>query len=142
MRKILGFIIVSLMFFVNCGGDVSTPAFAQDTPEDGTVEVGFKSAAISAGATDGKKPVIAVDAGFAGNGTAIGVPTGFTADQCKFTAAAANIGGSSLSTSVSINLSTGEVVCEKLVQERVEIPPETKDCVASYTVICVREDDI
>ena len=81
---------------------------------------------------------IVVDAGFAGNGTAIAIPSSYAASQCKFTASAANIEGRAISTSVSINTSTGEVVCEKVVQEREEVAPETRDCVASYTMICIR----
>ena len=77
-------------------------------------------------------------AGFAGNGTAIAIPSSYAASQCKFTASAANIEGRAISTSVSINTSTGEVVCEKVVQEREEVAPETRDCVASYTMICIR----
>jgi len=131
--RILGVIAVSLMFFVHCGGEVTTTAFAQDAGQEGAVDVSYKDAAITS--ADGN---VGVDAGFAGNGTTIEIPTGFTAAQCKFTAAAANLDGSAISTSVSINHETGEVICQKLVQERVEIPPETVDCVASYTVICVK----
>lgn len=134
MWKIPGLVVLSLTFLANCGGEVTTTAFAQEAGADGTVETGFKNAAI----TVTPPTSVAVDAGFAGNGTVISLPTGFTADQCKFTAAAASIDGGAISTSVSINHETGEVICEKIVQERIEIPPETKDCVASYTVICVK----
>lgn len=133
MWRVLGLVVVALLFFVQCGGDTTTNAFAQESGSDETVDVAYKSAAIFS--TDGN---VGIDAGFASNGTAISIPAGFTAEQCKFTAAAANIAGEAISTSVSINNETGEVVCEKLVQERVEVPAETRDCVASYTVICVK----
>lgn len=134
MRSLLALIFISLMFLIHCGGEVTTPAFAEEGGDDGgTVEAEFKDAAITGAGGD-----VAVDAGFAGNGTTIQIPAGFDVTQCKFTAAAATIDGSAISTNVSINHDTGAIVCQKIVQERVEIPPETKDCVASYTVICTK----
>ncbi len=137
---LLALVVLAALTLVRCGGAEGSSAGgmpAADDPEDLAPVV--KSAAITAGSTDGQKAVVAVDAGFAGNGTTIDIPTGFVASECKFTAAAANVSGSAISTSVSINSTTGEVVCEKVVQERVEVPPETQDCVASYTIICVHE---
>lgn len=132
----LGFAILFAFLLVHCGGEIGgngNEVFAEedDGASDGAPKI--KSESIAGAGGD-----VAVDAGFASNGTAISIPTGFTASQCKFTAAAANIDGSAISTTVSINTTTGEVVCEKVVQTREEIPPETKDCVASYTVICTK----
>ncbi len=98
-----------------------------------------KNAAISAGSSSGQKAVVAVDAGFAGNNTTIATPSGFTIDECKFTAAVAMVQGSAISTSVTVDSTTGDVTCEKVVQERSNVPAETQDCVASYTMICVHE---
>lgn len=140
MKGRLIFLAVGMLFLTRCGGVDTGPAgdaFAEEAGSADDLVPTIKEAAISAG-SDTVNPIVAVDAGFAGNGTTIGIPTGFTASQCKFTAAAANVSGSAISTSVSINTTTGTVRCEKVVQEREEVPPETKDCVASYTVICVR----
>ena len=134
------------LLFLHCGageGSAETTAFADETKEkvfeEGSIISDGKDVAISAGSTNGQKAVMAVDAGFAGDGTVVNIPTGFTASQCKFTAAPANIEGSAISTSASINSSTGEVVCQKVVQERTNVPPETKSCVASYTILCIKE---
>ena len=81
---------------------------------------------------------VAVDAGFAGDGVFIQIPSGFTAAQCRFTASPATIDGSAISTQAGINDETGEVICEKVVQERPEVPPQFQSCTASYTVICVK----
>ena len=86
---------------------------------------------------------MAVDAGFASNGVAIAIPTGFDISQCKFTAAASNIDANAISTYVSIDsvssTTSATVICRKVVQEREETPPETGDCVASYTMICFKQ---
>jgi hypothetical protein len=94
---------------------------------------GVKDAAIT-----GASGNIAVDAGFAGDGAIIHIPAGFTSAQCKFTASPSIIDGNAISTEASINRDTGEIICEKVVQERVEIPPEIQACTASYTIICVK----
>lgn len=134
MKKFLIVLLLSSFVMVHCGGEggkvvVGSEAQAQETAE----LVKFKNEAIP-----GAGGNVAVDAGFAANGTKISLPAGFTTAQCKMTAALANIQGNALSTSVAINTTTGEVICKKVVQEREEVPPETKDCVASYTIICVK----
>lgn len=137
MKKNVLIVVMAALGLIHCGGaEVSD---AQVQAQDGTVSDsqqiagGVKDAAIT-----GAGGNIAVDAGFASDGTTINIPTGFTASQCKLTAAAATIEGSAISTRVSIDQTTGEVVCEKVVQERTEIPPEVKGCVASYTIICTK----
>jgi hypothetical protein len=118
-----------------CGAEAGGEALAETSEEalDGDIAGGVKDAAIS-----GAGGNVAVDAGFAGDGSVIQIPAGFTAAQCKFTASAATIDGSAISTQVSINRATGEVICEKVVQPRVEIPPEVQGCTASYTIVCVK----
>jgi hypothetical protein len=139
MRILSSLFLAAILFSAGCGGEAATAgvgtAQAEETGTDGGGDLGggVKDAAIT-----GSGGNVAVDAGFAGNGTVIQVPAGFTAAQCKFTAAAATIDGNAISTQVSINHETGEVICEKVVQERTEIPPEVKDCAASYTIICVK----
>jgi hypothetical protein len=128
--------IVFAAFLAGCGAEAGSEAMAQ-TPEEetdgGEISGGVKDAAIS-----GAGGNVAVDAGFAGDGSVIQIPSGFTAAQCKFTASAATVDGSAISTQVSINRETGEVICEKVVQPRVEIPPEVQGCTASYTIVCVK----
>ena len=137
MGKYFVLAVICALFLVHCGGDATTSAFAQDAGGDlgGGSEVasGFKDAAIT-----GAGGNIAVDAGFAANNTVIAIPSGFTASQCKFTSALATLDGKSISAQASIDHDTGRVICEKVVQERVEIPPEVKDCTASYTIICTK----
>jgi hypothetical protein len=124
-----------------CGGEALTGGVGSaeagvDTTAaagDGEIAGGVKDAAIS-----GAGGNVAVDAGYAGNGAVIAIPAGFTAAQCRFTAAPAVIDGRATSIQASINRDTGEVTCEKVVQERPEIPPEFQDCTASFTVICVK----
>ncbi len=138
--KELPLLFLGIIFWSACGATVQAQAVDSFTEtEAGSVIVPeTKADSITAGGT-GKVAMVAVDAGFAGGGSTIPIPTGgFTAADCKFTAAVANVQGSALSTSVSINKTTGEVVSQKVVQERVEVPPTTKNCVASYTVICVK----
>lgn len=131
--------ILFLIILAGCGTEAGsdTPAGeAGDLNENeaaGNISGGVKDAAIS-----GAGGNVAVDAGFAGDGTFIQIPAGFVAAQCKFTAAAATIDGRAISTQVSINRETGEVICEKVVQDRVEIPPEVQSCTASYTIVCVK----
>lgn len=136
MKKfiVLTVAVASLVGFVGCGGEAAEVPDVQDPGADAAeIGGGVKDAAIS-----GAGGNVAVDAGFAGDGTFIQIPAGFSASQCKFTAAAATIDGDAISIQVSINRETGEVVCEKVVQERTEIPPEVQGCTASYTVICVK----
>ncbi len=127
-------ILISAFVLSHCGGEGPSPANASAGEEDSTGVEGvpeFKDAAITGGN-------VAVDAGYASDGVTVVIPTGFDPSQCKFTAALANIDGSAISTSVSIDSVTGQVTCKKVVQERVEIPAEEQGCVASYTVICVQ----
>ena len=135
-RLFIALMFVSL-FLIQCGGGVDgsgSSAFAGNPGTANNLVPEIKNTALTVnGVAD-----VAFDAGFAGNGTIIAIPDGFDATDCKLTAAAANIEGKAISTSVSINSTTGEVICEKVVQEREELPPETKDCVASYTIICAK----
>lgn len=127
--------ILFAVFLAGCGAEAGNEAMAQSPEEldDGAIAGGVKDAAIS-----GAGGNVAVDAGFAGDGSIIQIPAGFSAAQCKFTAAAATIDGAAISTQVSINRETGEVICEKVVQPRSEIPPEIQSCTASYTIVCVK----
>lgn len=137
MRKLLAFLFCAAMISVQCGGvDVGPADGLESAEEGGSPEIAPATKSVAQTVTPPAS--VGVDAGFASNGTTVDIPAGFTLDQCRFTAAAANIDGNALSTRVSINSETGEVLCEKVVQERTEVPPETKDCVASFTVICVR----
>lgn len=140
MKRMFVLLFVATFFLLQCGGtgglatgEGNSEANAQNSQES---EPGDLTPSIKSDAITGAGGKVAVDAGFAGDGTTIEIPANFTASQCKFTAAAANISGSAISTSVSINSTTGEVICKKVVQEREEVPAETKGCVASYTVIC------
>ncbi len=134
---LLGLVSLGGLFLVQCGGSDVGPErqlMAQETSQVGSsTDLSPVTKADSIGGT-----TVAVDAGFASDGSSIAIPTGFTVTQCKFTAAAANIDGSALSTTVSINSTTGQVVCKKVVQEREEVPATSKSCAASYTVICVK----
>lgn len=129
--------VMILLVLVGCGSEAGFDALAQpaegDSEASGTIGGGVKDAAIAS--ADGS---VAVDAGFAGDGTFIAIPAGFTAAQCKFTAAPATIDGNATSIQALINRETGEVLCEKVVQERTEVPSEIQSCTASYTVICVK----
>ncbi len=127
--------ILMLAVLSGCGAETGNEALAQPTEEvvDGEITGGVKDTAIT-----GAGGNVAVDAGFAGDGSVIQIPAGFTAAQCKFTASAATIDGAAISTQVSINRETGEVICEKVVQPRIEIPPEVQSCSASYTIVCVK----
>lgn len=128
---------LAVPFLVQCGGsDVGSErqAIAQESSQ--AVNTTDLSPVIKADSITGT--TVAVDAGFASDGSSISIPSGFTATQCKFTAAAANIDGRALSTAVSINSTTGQVVCKKVVQDREEIPATSQSCAASYTVICVK----
>jgi hypothetical protein len=140
MKALTSLILAAGLVLSACGGEsltggVGTAEAQDDTAAAGEGEIAgsVKDAAIS-----GAGGNVAVDAGYAGNGTIIAIPAGFTAAQCKFTAAPAVIDGKASSIQASINHDTGEVICEKVVQDRVEIPPEIQDCTASYTVICVK----
>ena len=134
MNRMVPIIILLSLTSLHCGGGGSgTTAFAEETENSSEITGETKGVSIS-----GAGGNVAVDAGFAGNGTTISIPTGFTAAQCKFTASPSLIEGSAISISASINTTTGEVVCKKVVRERTEVPPETKGCVASYTIICVK----
>lgn len=139
MKELTILIFALGIFAYGCGGEALTGGVGSAQAEDaavtgdGDIAVGVKDAAIS-----GAGGNVAVDAGYAGNGTVIQIPAGFTAAQCKFTAAPALIDGKASSIQASIDRATGEVTCEKVVQERVEIPPEFQDCTASYTIICVK----
>ena len=131
------FLFLFSVLLWGCGGISS----AQDIPPDdaeaaSTIQPTIKSTALTGGGTGN----VAVDTGFASNGSVIAIPTGkgFTISDCKISVALASVEGSSLSTSVGVNQTTGAVVCKKLVQERTEVPPETKDCVVSYTLICLK----
>lgn len=143
MKKALGgLMLLSMLGLVQCGGADAGPATefsAEDTVGDTTkpfpiIKTEARTLDLSATALTG----ISIDAGYAGNGTTINTPSEFTIDQCRFTAAISQVDGSALSTRVSVNTETGEVICEKVVQEREEVPPETKDCVAAFTIICVK----
>ncbi len=143
MKKQMSFImIIAASFLIHCGGaDVGPRSTSAEPPQSQTENSQasllpvIKAASITTTATP---PVVAIDAGYIGNGSSISLPTGFTADQGKFTAAVANVDGKSISTYVSINSTTGLVTCTKVVQEREEVPATTKDCVASYTMLCVK----
>ena len=131
-------LFISCLFLTQCGGETNLTSDAQDTSSDqvGNGEASEEPASLihdpATGAT------VAANAGFAANGVVLGIPTGFVASQCRFTASLATLDGKSLSAQAGIDETTGEVICKKVVQERVEIPPEIKDCTASFTVICVK----
>ena len=135
----LALLLMATASLGGCGGEGISEAQGEDSGfEDASgpasdLPGGAKDAAIA-----GAGGNVAVDAGFAGDGSVIQIPAGFSAAQCKFTASAATIDGAAISTQVSINRETGEVICEKVVQPRVEIPPEVQGCTASYTVVCVK----
>lgn len=135
MRRFLVIAVLSLMGFVHCGGEATTEAQAQGIQDAGGVASEEPAALIHDPVTGG---TVAANAGFAANGTILTIPTGFTSAQCRFTASLATLDGKATSAQVGINETTGEVVCKKVVQERVEIPPEIKDCTASFTIICVK----
>ena len=144
MRKIYFLLPVFALLISACGGADIGPglAHAEEAGSDtgGLIVPEIKADSISAG-TATNAPVIAVDAGYASNGSTISLPTGFTAAQCKFTASVATIDSSTLSTRVAVattGTSVGLVTCLRTVQEREEIPATTEGCVASYTMICVK----
>ncbi len=126
-------LLVSGLTVSGCGMEATSQAEAQENTQTDVVDGVIKNAAVL-----GAAGAVAVDAGFATNGTIIAIPTGFTADQCRFTAAVATIDGNAISVSASINDETGEVICEKVVQDRPEIPAQTRDCTASYTILCTK----
>lgn len=129
-------ILLSAFFLLHCGEEIKTlveDASAGQASEDLPRQPVTKGVALLD--TTGN---VAVDAGFAMHGTVLGIPAGFTAAQCKFTAAPSSIDGSALSIHVSMDDTSGEVTCQKVVQERDEIPPVARDCVASYTILCVK----
>lgn len=139
MRSLALSMLACVVFLSACGGEALTGGVGDaQAGEDAAVSGGEIAEGTKDAAITGAGGNIAVDAGYAGNGTVIQIPAGFTAAQCKFTAAPATIDGRATSTQASINRATGEVTCEKVVQERVEVPPEFQDCTASYTVICVK----
>jgi hypothetical protein len=141
MKKALSFVVLIPFFLIHCGGEVGggeTDPFVEEEAEATSENFPkVKNDAITGGGGN-----IAVDAGYASNGTTISVPTGFVISQCKFTAAAATIDGDAISIFVSVDTTSdptaARVVCEKVVQERVEIPPEANDCAAAFTMICVK----
>jgi hypothetical protein len=133
MKSMAMILLATMIGLWGCGGEAVTPAQAAGTDDDFDIAGGVKDASIA-----GAGGNVAVDAGFAGDGTVIQIPAGFTSAQCKFTASAATIDGNAISTQASINRETGEVICEKVVQPRVEIPPEVQSCTASYTIVCVK----
>lgn len=131
-----------------CGGADIGPGMAHaDDPSSETDRLilpEIKNDAITAGNTAAKKAVVAVDAGYASNGSSISLPSGFTASQCKFTASVATVDSSTISTRVAVASSgddVGLVTCLRTVQEREEIPATTQGCVASYTMLCTKEVD-
>ena len=99
----------------------------------------LKAAPIFGDYDEENNPRIAVDADFAGDGTTVGIPAGFSPDECAFTASVATVDGKAISVYASINQETGQVICKKVVQNRVEIPPETQSCTASYLMICLKK---
>lgn len=136
MKRLFVLLGLAFLFCVHCGGESVAPVTDVQAAEAGSLG-GAKAITISNSVTGN---TVAADAGFAADGSIVDIPDGFDADDCRFTAAVANLDGSALSTRVSINSTTGEVLCQKVVQERTEIPPATRDCVASYTMICVRTE--
>lgn len=139
MGKLFVLCLMSLVILVQCGGEATGTAFAQEGAEtdDGT-EVSSGVFDIKGVAITGAGGDVAVDSGYAANGTILSVPAGFTAAQCKFTASLAVLDGSALSAQVSVDNATGEIVCQKIVQEREQVPAEVKDCTAAFMIVCAK----
>ncbi|MBI2083538.1 MAG: hypothetical protein HYT76_08200 [Deltaproteobacteria bacterium] len=116
----------------SCTGAEPEEEVAPAEISDSSDELVFKSAVTD---TTGN---IGAEAGFIADGDKITLPTGFTAEQCVFTAALASVSGSALSQRVAVNKTTAVVTCKTLVQERAEVQPTEKSCTASYTVICAK----
>ena len=147
MKNFLWLVVVSSFFLIHCGNETGVSVIADEVQPEGQIETSQKGVVSSVPlivGTSGKTSAIAVDAGFIGNGDTVNIPTGFTVAQCKFTAAATSIDGAAISTYVSVDTTSSTtavtVICRKVVQERKEVPAETQDCVASYTVICVKDN--
>lgn len=146
MKKYFLLLPLLMLSLTACGGaDVGPGTAHADEPSsetDNLILPEIKNDAISAGSTASMKAVVAVDAGYASNGSSISLPSGFTAAQCKFTASVATVDSSTISTCVAIASSgddVGLVTCLRTVQEREEIPATTQGCVASYTMLCTKE---
>ncbi|MBI3540975.1 MAG: hypothetical protein HY073_02400 [Deltaproteobacteria bacterium] len=144
MKKLWMLLPFLALGLVQCGGSSLSSntgtAFAQSNDNSETTtdqQASFKADSIAGSSIAGNNTV-AVDAGFAANGSTIAIPAGFTSTQCRMTASAANIDGASISTNVGINTTSGEVICKKIVQERAEVPAVVKGCTASYTIICTK----
>lgn len=134
MKRFSLLILLASLALVHCnsgGADLGIDNASGSS--DTEVQTDFKDTAVT-----GSNGNVAVDAGFASDGTIIAIPSGFTPDQCRFTAAIANVDGDAISVSASINTQTGQVVCKKVVQDRDTVPPEFVGCVASYTIICTK----
>ena len=132
MKKSL--ILILLAFFLaSCTGSEEDASFQEPSPvEDGETIITPKAVVTS---TNGQ---VAADAGFIEDGGAIAIPTGFTAAQCEFTAALANVSGSTISSRVAVNTTTGVVTCRSVVQQSSQSQPTEASCTASYTIICAQ----
>ncbi|MBI2981173.1 MAG: hypothetical protein HYY44_02545 [Deltaproteobacteria bacterium] len=134
MKNSLFLLLFCLILFSCTGSETETGpsgTLADEVPGPAS-ELEFKSAVTSTAGDVG------AEAGFIGDGDKITLPTGFTADQCVFTASLASVSGSSLASRVVVNKTTGVVTCKSLVQEREEVQPIEKSCSASYVVICAK----
>jgi len=128
----IGFLGIGSFLLVSCGGaDVGAA-------ESNTTGVTFDDPAALIQPPPITGTSVGVNAGYAGNGVTLDIPSGFDISQCRFTAALATMDGKAISAQVTVNQNTGLVKCTKVVQEREEVPPETKDCAASFTVLCTK----
>ncbi|MBI2068081.1 MAG: hypothetical protein HYT77_08745 [Deltaproteobacteria bacterium] len=131
------FFLLFVVLIASCGGAEEEFALSSslDEPvdeEEFSPSDTLKSAVTNTGAT------VAAEAGYITDGATITIPEGFAASQCVFTAALANVSGSAISSRATVNPTTGQVTCRSVVQEREEVQPTEKSCVASYTVICAK----
>ena len=128
MRPLLLIALVLSLF--SCGGADLRAELAPPEPDAEPSSVKM--------ATQNTNGDVAAEDGFIADGASITVPTGFTAEQCVFTASLASVSGEAVSTRVSVNRTTGEVSCKAVVQEGDESQPEEKSCSASYIVVCAK----
>ncbi len=143
MKKILPLVAVLALFLMNCGGGADAGA-SENSATGGGVTVGAPAAIETKDPITAPNPPITtavsgigINAGYASDGDALVIPTGFIASQCRFTAALATMQGSAISAQASVD-DNGKVICKEVTQERVEIPPVTKGCVVSFVVLCVK----
>ena len=144
-HRLLKVVLLVGIFFLlnNCNSSLSSPepeALAEGgNGKKGGIVVGMKH---EVSPLTGASNEVAIDAGYASDGTAIPVPEGFTMENCRFTAAVSSVEGSVISSTASVDTTSSDdqafIYCKKVVQERAEIPAETKSCSASFTMLCVQ----